>query len=154
MTTVACILAPKEVARRCFARVRAVTPGPVAWVDGLLEGAERYAEGDWPGAARAWRTMLAHPGWQLDQMRDFVATAFERAGEDDLMEKTDAPSLAGPGRWNGAELAHVRAARLAERRGDKDRARAMARRVVDAWSVADAEVPAVAEMRRLLARLK
>jgi tRNA A-37 threonylcarbamoyl transferase component Bud32 len=154
MATLTCALAPREVARPCFARIRAVTPGPVAWVDGLLEGAERFAERDWQGAARAWRTMLAHPGWQLDQMRDYLAIAFEHAGEDDLMEKVDAPTLAAPGRYNGAELAHVRAARLAERRGDKDRAREMARRVIDAWSVADVEVPAVDEMRRLVARLK
>jgi eukaryotic-like serine/threonine-protein kinase len=152
-TTVACTVAPKDAARQCLARVRAFTLGPVAWTDGLLEGAERYVEGDWAGATRAWRPMLAHPGWQLDFMRDVVATAFERAAEDDLVEKLDAPILGYPGRYNGAELAHVRAARRAARRGDKDTARKMARRVIDAWSVADEQVPAVDEMRKLIARL-
>lgn len=55
--------------------------------------------------------------------------------------------------WNGATLAHARAARRAAARGDKARARKLAEQVVAAWLRADAPVPAVAEMRALLKRL-
>jgi len=122
-------------------------------IDGLLEGAEHYVEGDYAGAARAWRTLLARPGWQLDGMRDLIATAFEKTGEDDLVERVDAPLLGNPGRFNGIEMAHVRAARRAAKRGDAKTAKKYALQVIEAWSVADMDVPAVAEMRKLVARL-
>jgi hypothetical protein len=150
----ACAIAPRDVARRCFARLRVLVPGPVAGVEGLREGAERYAEGDWAGAAKAWKPILRKPGWQLDGMRDLLATVLDRTGEGDLAEKLDAPIVSTMGRYNGVELAHVRAALRAEKRGDTERARALAQKVVDAWSVADEEVPAVAEMRKLVKRLK
>jgi eukaryotic-like serine/threonine-protein kinase len=57
------------------------------------------------------------------------------------------------GELNGATLGHVRAARRAYARGDRARARELAERVVKAWSVADDEPPALAEMRRLLVKL-
>jgi hypothetical protein len=129
-----------------------MSDGPVGMIDGLLEGAERYSQGDYAGAALAWRPMLARPGWQLDYFRDPLAIALEKTGQDDLVEKADAPTLTHPGRFNGVELAWVRAARRAERRGDKATARKLAQQVIDAWSVADVEVPAVAEMRKLVAR--
>jgi hypothetical protein len=86
-------------------------------------------------------------------MVDFASTAFERAGRDDLVEQLDATVLAGPGRYNGADLAFVRAARREARRGHAAEAKKWAQRVIDAWSVADTQVPAVAEMRKLVARL-
>lgn len=44
----------------------------------------------------------------------------------------------------------LRAARRAWARGDKGRARALAKRVVDAWKLVDMKVPTVAEMTGLL----
>jgi hypothetical protein len=148
-----CAVAPPKIAKRCFARLRAMSPGPVGMMEGWLEGAERFSQGDYAAAARYWRPMLASPGWQLDDTRDLLAMALERVGDDDLVAKVDAPTLSKPGRFNGVELAWVRAARRAERQGDKETAKKLARQVVDAWSVADIEVPAVAEMRKLIARL-
>ncbi|WP_437593506.1 hypothetical protein [Sorangium sp. So ce1000] len=49
----------------------------------------------------------------------------------------------------GASLAMVRAARRAARRGEVDEARALARRVIEAWAIADEPVPAIDEMRRI-----
>jgi hypothetical protein len=149
----ACAVAPPKTAQRCFTRLREITGGIVGMMDGWLEGAESFAQGDYAGAARYWRPMLASPGWQLDQTRDLLAIAFEKLGQDDLVAKVDAPVLARSGRFNGVELAWVRAARRAERRGDKETARKFAQQVIDAWSIADVEVPAVAEMRKLVARL-
>jgi hypothetical protein len=47
----------------------------------------------------------------------------------------------------------VRAAKRAAKRGDRARAKELAQKVVDAWSVADEIVPAVEEMKALLAKL-
>ena len=57
--------------------------------------------------------------------------------------------MARGGELNGATLAHARVARRAAGRGDRERARGLAKEVVEAWSVADAPVPVVEEMRRL-----
>jgi len=151
---VACVVAPRATAQRCLARLRALTDGVIGNIPGLLDGADRYVAGDFAGATLAWQSMLARPSWQLANMRDVMATSFERAGKDDLVERIDAVVLHGPGRYNGAELAFVRAARRAERRGQVTEATVWAQRVIDAWSVADTDVPAVAEMRKLVARLR
>jgi tRNA A-37 threonylcarbamoyl transferase component Bud32 len=152
--TIACATAPRDVARKCFARLRVLEPGPIAGTEGLREGAERYAEGDWAGAARAWKPILREKGWQRDGIRDLLADVLDRTGETELADRLDAPIVTTIGKYNGVELAHVRAARRAEKRGDKERARKLAQQVIDAWSVADEVVPAVAEMRKLVARLK
>ena len=49
----------------------------------------------------------------------------------------------------GVGMASVREARRAARRGDHERAKALASEVVEAWSVLDVNLPVVAEMRRL-----
>ena len=59
-----------------------------------------------------------------------------------------------PGRYNGAELVHVRKALRAERSGDKEMARKLARQVTDAWAVADERPPALDQMRKLLDRVR
>jgi hypothetical protein len=149
-----CSFAPPKVAARCFARVRAygVSAGGLEVV---LDGAERFAQGDFAGAAKAWRPAIRTTNWWVDAgMRDALAIAFERAGDLELAERLDAPIVAKGGRYNGIELAHVRAAWRAEKRGDKELAKKLAQQVIDAWSVADEEVPAVVEMRKLLLRLK
>jgi len=153
LVLIACAVAAPPTAKHCFARLREIAGGPVGMIEGWLEGAERFSQGDYASAARYWRPMLANPGWQLDYTRDLLAIAFEKLGQDDLVAKVDAPTLARTGRFNGVELAWVRAARRAERQGDKDTAKKLAHQVIDAWSIADVEVPAVAEMRKLVARL-
>ena len=83
-----------------------------------------------------------------------MALTFDRTGDYDLADRVDEQALATAGPYNGADLAYVRGALRAEKRGDYERARKLAQGVIDAWSVADETVPAVADMRRLLARLR
>jgi len=153
-----CARPSAAVSRRCFARWKALrerlSGGVVGEADAFAEGAERWAEGDLPGAARAFRPLLRTPGVFAALLPDAVAAAFERTGEPDLVERVESAALASPGEFNGASPVHVRAARRAAKAGDKERARALARRVIEAWEVADTTVPAVEEMRRLLASLR
>jgi serine/threonine-protein kinase len=151
-----CVLAPRAAATACIAKLRELAGTRLMFLQdaGTFDGFVRFAARDWAGAAAAWRPFAAHPTWQLDDVRDLVSTAFERAGEDDLSARIDAPALARPGRGNGVELAWVREARRAAKRGDAAPARKRAQEVIDAWSVADVEVPAVREMRKLITRLK
>ena len=67
-----------------------------------------------------------------------------------MAEELDAPHIDDRD-LHGASLATLRAARRAWKRGDKDRARTLAKRVVEAWKNVDMTVPAVAEMQTLLA---
>jgi hypothetical protein len=154
-----CAEIDKDLAARCFERVRQAGPnGGFPNAERLaapLEGAERYARGDYPGAAKAWRPLLkTKESYDVELLRTLLAVAFERAGDGDLAEKADAAALARRGLYNGANLAYVRGALRAEKRKDKETARRLAQAVVDAWSVADDDVPAVEEMRKLLARLR
>ncbi|WP_437958538.1 serine/threonine-protein kinase [Sorangium sp. So ce119] len=148
-----CAHASPAVSRRCFARFRALRQ-PLSYsalpdADAFTAGAERYAAGDLAGAARAFRPLLRTPGPFVEVLAGPMAEAFERAGELELIDRLDAAVADRSAELNGASLALVRAARRAARRGDGDRARGLARQVLDAWSVADEPVPAVAEMRRL-----
>ena len=87
--------------------------------------------------------------------RRLYAAAFDAAGEADLAERVDARLIAAKdGNYGGASLSHVRSARRAMARGDRARAKQLAQQVVDAWGGADVPVPAVAEMKALLARLR
>ncbi|WP_433932930.1 protein kinase [Sorangium cellulosum] len=149
-----CAHASPAVSRRCFARFRALRR-PLSYsalpdADAFTAGAERYAAGDLAGAARAFRPLLRTPGPFVEVLAGPMAEAFEHAGELELIDRLDAAIADRSAELNGASLALVRAARRAARRGDGDRARTLARQVLDAWSVADEPVPAVAEMRRLV----
>ena len=76
--------------------------------------------------------------------------AFERAGEADLATRLDARKM--PFTFiAGVSEAEPRAARRALAAGDKVTARKLSQRVVAAWEVADISVPAVAQMRTILA---
>jgi hypothetical protein len=152
----ACTLAPPKIATRCLARLSSLyTRGEFGVVFGMVDvalaGAVKYAAGDFSGAATTWRPLLRAPGEVMDTMRDPIAMAFDRAGEPDLGDLADAPMLGHLGPFNGADLAYVRAARRAAKRGDAARARELAQKVVDAWAVADTPVPVVEEMRALAA---
>ena len=150
--SIACMSAPRDLAQHCLKRMREVSGGVVFFEPTFLDGADRYVAGDFAGAARAWRPLVARPDWHLVFMHDLLATAFERGGDPENAERIDERFLKQK-RFNGAEPAHVREALRAEKRGDFDKARALAKQVIDAWSVADTDVPAVAEMRKLVARL-
>jgi hypothetical protein len=151
-----CAAASTAVSVRCFQRLRALrrrlSGGITSETDELLRGAEFYAEGDFKAAAKAWRPLLRGSDVFDSALPEAMADTFERSGDVDLAEKVDTAEMARAGEFNGATLAHARAARRAQRRGDVGGARTLATQVIDAWSVADEDVPALTEMRHLLAR--
>ena len=151
-----CAYATPPVSRRCFARLDALFAGGrfqanAAGTEAFILGARRFAERDLQGAARAWRPLLRTAGSVVAVMPDAMATTFEKS-DPELAEKVDAAEVATAGRFNGVSPAHARAARRALARGDREAARALAKRVIEAWSVADEGVPAVEEMREIVRR--
>ena len=120
--------------------------------DELLHGAELYAKGDFKAAANAWRPLLRESNVPAAVLPEAMADAFERSGDIELAEKVDVAEMSRAAEFNGVTLAHVHAARRALASGDLATARTLARQVVAAWSVADEDLPAKTEMRRLLGR--
>jgi tetratricopeptide (TPR) repeat protein len=149
-----CAFAPLPAAIRCFERLGGLVAAGFFREDALptdapfLQGAEAYARGDYAAATTAWRPMARMP---LIYQRNLLPDAFDRAGEADLGRRVDAWDSGASGSFNGVSLAHYRQARRLLAAGHREEGETLARRVLDAWSVADAPVPAVAELRRLLA---
>ncbi|MBI4956629.1 MAG: serine/threonine protein kinase [Myxococcales bacterium] len=113
-----------------------------------LAGARRLADGDLPGAIAAWRPVAADASYA----RFLPVELLAQAGEDALAEKIDRERIlrridARVVRGHGIE--HLREAKRADQRGDRARARELARELLDAWATLDADVPALAELRRL-----
>ncbi len=153
-----CCIAPRPVGKRCIARLQqlraeAKIPTIFNGVETVLAGAARFVEGDYAGAAKVWRTMLRAPGFIQDPLRDPMAIAFDRAGSPELGDEIDGPTVAYVDLQRTGELAWVRAAKRAEKRGDHERARKLAQASVDKWRFADEDIPAMGEMKQLLARL-
>jgi serine/threonine-protein kinase len=153
-----CCLAPRPAGKRCVDRITKMRadgrlPGIFAAADTVLAGAARMVEDDYVGASKQWRTMLRTPGWVQDALRDTMAIAFDAAGEFDLAEEVDEPSLALATLPRTADMSWVRAARRAQKRGDQEKARRFAEVVVDKWRFAADDIPAVGEMKALLAHL-
>lgn len=148
-----CAYASREVASRCFTRLAELEPrlagGVVTATAPFTEGARRYARGDLRGAATAWRPLLAEAGSHIDTMAEAMVAAFTATGEYDVVERIVGHAAAQAGQFHGASLVTARAAQAARARGDHAEAARLARRVIDAWSTADTDVPIVAEMRRL-----
>ncbi|MCB9597364.1 MAG: serine/threonine protein kinase [Sandaracinaceae bacterium] len=82
--------------------------------------------------------------------RGLLARLFEASGDDELGSRMDDAIVAtDPSMFGGASMAHVRAARRAARNGQPERARSLAAQVIEAWIVADDDVPWISEMRAL-----
>jgi tRNA A-37 threonylcarbamoyl transferase component Bud32 len=149
-----CAYASPKVSARCFDRLRALRGRLVGGIqrdtDAFSAGAERWARGDFAGAARAFRPLLREPALFVAELDGPMVETFEHTGETDLVLRLEAAVADRAKELNGASLAVVRAARRAGRAGDREKARALAKQVVEAWAVADEAVPAVEEMRRLL----
>jgi tRNA A-37 threonylcarbamoyl transferase component Bud32 len=152
--TLICLHASKSVATRCAARLTALMAGDyfkvshTNLVPKLLEGLRHYLAGDVDPMVRAWRAVPAP--MRGGEMRARLLAA---AGRDDLAEQVDRNIPVGHGVIHGASFIDVRQAQRAEKRGDHAEARKLAQKVVDAWSDADADVPAVTQMRELIDRL-
>ncbi|HMG20077.1 MAG TPA: hypothetical protein VK607_02125, partial [Kofleriaceae bacterium] len=152
-----CALASPAVAPHCFARFRelrgrlsgAITPE----TDDLLRGAERYAQRDAAGAARAWRPLLRNAPALAAVLPDAMVEVFTATGNPELAARVDDAVMLRAGEFGGATPGHARAARRALARGDRATARALADQVIAAWQFADETPPAFADMHRLLAQL-
>jgi hypothetical protein len=149
-----CAHASPAVSRRCFKRLRELwqrlSYSALPDAGAFTEGAERYADRDFAGAAQRFRPLLRTQGPFAEVLAESMVETFERTGETDLADRLERAIPDRSRELNGASLALVRAARRAAHRGEGDRARELAKQVLDAWSVADEPVPAVAEMRQLL----
>ena len=152
--TLLCLHASKPVAKRCVARLYELMAadffkaGHTNLVLDMLKGLRLYLDGDVEGMVRKWRGLPAPlRGWEMR------ARILASVGRDDLAEQIDDATPVGHSVVHGAAIADVRRALRAEKKGDHAEARRLAQKLVDAWSDADTDVPAVAEMRELLGRL-
>jgi hypothetical protein len=151
-TAALCALAEPAVAKGCLAKVAALPREltGLAETTELIDAGERYIAGDFRGAAERARA-LANLVWFRTRIGDFLVDVFDRGGMPEMAEELDRPHVDDKV-LHGASLATLRSARRAWARGDKARARELARRVVEAWKLVDTTVPAVAEMEALLAK--
>jgi len=152
MVAHAVMRARKPIALAGLKRVRELLDSGVLFGKGMgddayLGGVERFVEGDAKGAVRYWRPLAAVPAFQFS-LRPEV---FDRAGEHELASSIDQFRVDRAWRMG---LAHVREAHRAVERGETDRARHLAQRVIDKWATADAEIAYVKEMRALVAQLE
>lgn len=150
-----CALAEPGLGGRCLA---ALTPPAKTtaleqedWRS-VRELADRYAARDFSGAAAAARRLMGSQYYPYYCVRfgDVLVDVFDRGGLPELSEELDRPHV-DDRNLHGASLAALRAARRAKARGDQERARVLARKIIDAWKLVDTSVPAVDEMRALLA---
>jgi hypothetical protein len=150
----ACVMTPKPLGPLCVARLGELFRSghfgaAVLGTADVLIGAERYVAGDFPGAAKAWRSALTRTTVAYSTMRTPIAELFDRLGEPEIAERVDAPALdeaALP------SLALARAALRAEKRRDCAAARGFGERLVGKWEDADEKPPVVDRMRKLVAR--
>jgi hypothetical protein len=149
---VVCMHASRDVGPRCLQRMREERAEGGSWsgapqgTEDLVRGAERFVRGDKRGAAGIWQR-FADTSYYTIQLPPEV---FDEAGNSELASRLDGIFLRTSGPYSGIHPAWAREAKRAKKRGDLERARRLARRVVEAWSTADVPVPAVAEMRAIL----
>ena len=155
----ACSFAPPAIGKRCLSRIKQLQAdkklaGIFNGVEVVVDGAARHAEGDHAGAAKVLRTLLRAPTWVREPLFvDLMATVFDRVEAYDLADEVDTAVIALIDLPRTADLAWVRGAKRAQRRGDHARARKLAQAVLDKWRFADEDPAAMREMRDLLAKL-
>ncbi|MCC6624177.1 MAG: serine/threonine protein kinase [Deltaproteobacteria bacterium] len=149
-----CAEASPAIAKACHERLRALlaqgffTEGHPAAADTSFTIAERFAAGDMAGVVAAYRPLLVKL-----VPNGYAPRAFDAMGDPETASRLDQASMVWASLYHGATLGHVREARRALARKDSAAARAFAQTVIDAWGVADVPVPAVAEMKALIASL-
>jgi predicted Ser/Thr protein kinase len=146
-----CAFASPDKARRCLATLRERARASVFGSVEMVDAAERWVAGDVDGAGQAARRAMRQP-WNVIRNGDFLVTVLDAAKLYDLADTLDAPQAAQRGIYNGEDWFTVLRARRAFARGDRETGRKLARRIVDAWKLADTPVPAVAEMEHELAQ--
>jgi len=145
-----CAYASPPAAARCFSRLGALTPSSRS---PFAAGARLFAAGDLRGAAQEWRPLVRNADEQVDLLAEAMVRAFTAAGEHDLAIDIEARTRDNAALFDGANMAMARAAQALHargNRGDADEARRLARRVLDAWQLADVPPPILAELRPLV----
>jgi eukaryotic-like serine/threonine-protein kinase len=148
----ACMTASPGPSRRCFASLHELLSrdffvGLRPSFPRAFEGAERLAQGDARGAARAWRAVVSEGGITFSMLEHPMVTAFDRAGEPEIAEQIDAEAMRRAASWNGATLGHLRAARRAAAAGDRARAAALVKTMKTAWLTADEPIPPLQKLQ-------
>jgi serine/threonine protein kinase len=147
-----CMQARRDVAQRCLDALdddrRRSNVRQLDSSGAFLQGARAYVAGNHRDAVERWRPLIA----DAFHAKLLPVDAFDRAGELELAERLDALRDESR-RLHGEALSTPRIAKRAAAKGDHGRAREFAQRAIDAWSGADAAVPAVADMRLLLSTL-
>jgi len=115
------------------------------------EGTEAWLEGDARGAVAAWRRI--DRGVLTREAGCLVPVRALDEVDPDFASELDAPNL-DDRTYGGIHLAHYREAKRAAKLGDDERASARAEQVIEAWQDADVDLPAVDEMKALLAALR
>ncbi len=155
----ACADAPPKTAKRCARRVREVYDrGDAGAIVGnapsVIEGLEHWVSGDAKAAATVWRPMLRESGVFMDEsFRHVLVDAFDAAGAYDLAEQADEDFIAVADEPGAMDLAFVRSAFRAEKRGQPALARKLAEKSLAALRYADDDVPVARDLEALLKRL-
>jgi predicted Ser/Thr protein kinase len=150
-----CALAEPGLAARCVDALAVPETAPALQREDwrrAREVIERYVAGDFARAADVARGLMGSRYYPYYGVRlgDFLVDVFDRGGVPEMAEELDLPHI-DDRNLHGASLATLRAARRAWVRGDRERARGLARRIVESWKLVDMTVPAVAEMQPLIA---
>jgi hypothetical protein len=109
---------------------------------------EAFADGDFANAAALARPLLSR-FWFTIRVSDFLVDVFDRGGLPEMADELDAPHVDDRD-LHGVSLSTLRTARREWKRGNKPRAKELAKRVVEAWRTVDVTVPAVAEMQAIV----
>ncbi len=112
----------------------------------FLRAAEAWLRGDAETAARLFRPLIGG-------RYAVPSEPFDRVGEPELASRADERFLRLDSVIHGTSAATAREALRAADRGDVEAARRHASDFIRVWETADVEVPAVARMRALRARL-
>ncbi len=146
-----CTGASPKIAERCFARFDEwKQQGKLSKSELLasqLAGGRAFVKGDVAAALKAWRPLFRVKGAAILLPFDELLKVEPDLAYDASVGETVTEFL-------GVPVNAARDAKRAARKGDKEKARAHAELVISKWRDVDVEVPAVAEMERLLKTLK
>jgi hypothetical protein len=158
--TYVCADAPAAYAKKCVKRLReGYANGEAGAVVGaapaLLEGAQKWVEGDAKGAANAWRPLLREAGAFLDDsFRLIMVAAFDLAGMPDLGDLVDGDYIGLSEFPNAMDFSFVRGAMRAEKKGDVAHARKLAEHCLSATRFSDGgQLPLTKDLEAMLKRL-
>jgi serine/threonine protein kinase len=152
-----CVRLPNKSGRDCSRRLRSLFAGGhfgAAFPSSseTVDGVEKYVAGDVAGAAKAWRS-IARSGTTADAWGYPFVDAFEKNGDVDIATRMDAKAVEQNIKTPNADLAWVREATRAEKRGDFARAKSLAQAYLDRWETADERSKAWPDMKKLLSRV-